>query len=374
MKNNKVKKIVLSLGLSLTAFSAAISGLAIKETQQPVLASADSSSYYSGISNTATGTTLLGSLRSLNGSKKTKTVGYSSMGTTASGSFKYTDYDTSNPNTLKKDSNGQTYGTVISSFYSGTKCTSFNREHTWPNSRGSGTSGPGADPFIIRPTLTSENSSRGNYFYGSEKSNEWDPASCGFEAARGESARVILYAATAWYKNGFSLSNNPGDATSLKTMGTLKFLIQWNKKYAPTDIEKQINNYLDSQGYGRNPFVDHPEWAEKIWNENGVVGSSTGGSDTPTVTTEYTLIDALADIDNASAYIVTPASDATTEYYGMTAMAKSDSLPWYIVGAMCNVTADKSKMGSTYENLAKYKFSKQSDGSYTIYNESAKLR
>ncbi|MCQ2772715.1 MAG: endonuclease, partial [Bacilli bacterium] len=117
---------------------------------------------------------------------------------------------------------------------------SCNREHTWPNSRGSGTSGPGADPFIIRPTLTSENSSRSNYFYGSEKSNEWDPASCGFEAARGESARVILYAATAWYKNGFSLSNNPGDATSLKTMGTLKFLIQWNKKYAPTDIEKVV--------------------------------------------------------------------------------------------------------------------------------------
>ena len=72
-----------------------------------------------------------------------------------------------------------------------------NREHTWPNSRGTGTSGPGADPFIIRPTLTSENSDRSNYFYGTRgKSNkEWAPASCGFEGARGESARVILYAA-----------------------------------------------------------------------------------------------------------------------------------------------------------------------------------
>ena len=43
-----------------------------------------------------------------------------------------------------------------------------NREHTWPNSRGTGTSGPGADPFIIRPTLTSENSDRGNNFYGTK--------------------------------------------------------------------------------------------------------------------------------------------------------------------------------------------------------------
>ena len=102
-----------------------------------------------------------------------------------------------------------------------------NREHTWPNSRGTGTDGPGADPFIIRPTLTSENTDRGNKFYGTG-SSEWDPASCGFEASRGESARVILYAATMYYKEGLSLSNNPGDSTSLKTMGTLSTLLAWN--------------------------------------------------------------------------------------------------------------------------------------------------
>lgn len=153
---------------------------------------------------------------------------------------------------------------------------SCNREHTWPNSRGSKKSGPGADPFIIRPTLSSENSSRGNYFYGISSSNEWDPASCGFEAARGESARVILYAATAYYKShGFELSNNPGDSASKKTMGTLKTLLEWNKKYAPTKIEKQINNYLYKNKYGRNPFVDHPEYANLIWNTSGIVTSET---------------------------------------------------------------------------------------------------
>ena len=150
-----------------------------------------------------------------------------------------------------------------------------NREHTWPNSRGSGKSGPGADPFIIRPTLKSENSDRSNYFYGTRgKSNkEWDPASCGFEAARGESARVILYAATMYYKShGFSLSNNPQDATSLKTMGILSNLLAWNTTYAPTPIEIQVNNYLSNNGYGRNPFVDHPEYASYIWNNNGLIG------------------------------------------------------------------------------------------------------
>ncbi len=154
-----------------------------------------------------------------------------------------------------------------------TTTASCNREHTWPKSRGTGKSGPGADPFIIRPTLTSENSSRGNSFYGIS-SGEWDPASCGFEAARGESARVILYAATAYYSSyKFELSNNPSDATSKKTMGTLKTLLEWNKKYEPTKIEKQINNYLSKNGYGRNPFVDHPEYANRIWNTSGVVSS-----------------------------------------------------------------------------------------------------
>ena len=64
-----------------------------------------------------------------------------------------------------------------------------------------------------------------------------------------------------YYKEGLSLSNNPNDSTNLKTMGTLSTLLAWNTTYAPTPIEIQINNYLSSNGYGRNPFVDHPEYA-----------------------------------------------------------------------------------------------------------------
>lgn len=149
---------------------------------------------------------------------------------------------------------------------------SCNREHTWPNSRGSGKSGPGADPFIIRPTLTSENSARGNSFYGTGASGTWDPASCGFEGARGEAARVILYAATAYYggSNNFELVDKDTDSTSNKTMGRLSTLLKWNRDYAPNAIEKQINNYLCKNGYGRNPFVDSPSFADAIWSDTGV--------------------------------------------------------------------------------------------------------
>jgi len=209
-------------------------------------------------------------------------------------------------------------------FYHSTKVTtttsSCNREHTWPDSRGGGTKQGGGniekDPFMLRPTLTSDNSSRGNKFYGLGL-NEWDPASCesGFYEARGEAARIIFYVATRYYaSNGVSLSNNPNDAGSLRTMGTLKYLIEWNNKYPPTTIEKQVNNYLSSQGYGRNPFVDHPEYANYIWSTSGLRTSPVnGGNVTPTssiapsnhveINYQYTLEDSLEDIDGAS-YII----------------------------------------------------------------------
>ena len=53
-------------------------------------------------------------------------------------------------------------------------------------------------------------------------------------------------------------------------MGTLKSLLEWNAKYPVTKMEKQINEYLYAEGYGRNPFVDHPEYANQIWDFNGI--------------------------------------------------------------------------------------------------------
>lgn len=243
-----------------------------------------------------------------------------------------------------------------------------NREHTWPNSRGSGKSGPGADPFIIRPTLSSENTDRGNLFYGIKGKNakEWDPASCGFEAARGESARVILYAATMYYKNGLSLSNNPKDSTSLKTMGTLSTLLAWNTTYAPTPIEIQINNYLSNNGYGRNPFVDHPEYASYIWDNNGLLGGEIP-PDPVDFTNGLDLNSSLNNLDGNEYVIASSDSDSSFSFFAMDHEAKSENLPWYIKPISALVNDDKSKLipdGNV--TLKYYKFIKQSDGNYYI--------
>ena len=168
-----------------------------------------------------------------------------------------------------------------------------NREHTWPDSRGGNLIE--TDPLVIRPTLNVDNSSRGNNFYGNEKSNEWDPGhySCkidgttvwrDYPGARGESARIILYAATRYKNKGLTLSNNPNDNKTLKTMGTLKTLLKWNREYAPSDFEKTVNNRYENMGYARNPFVDHPEYADFIWDDNGFRTSAyDGGAYVPPV-------------------------------------------------------------------------------------------
>ena len=246
-----------------------------------------------------------------------------------------------------------------------------NREHTWPNSRGSGKEGPGADPFIIRPTLTSENSDRSNYFYGSGGKNkkEWDPASCGFEASRGESARVILYAATMYYKEGLSLSNNPSDATSKKTMGTLSTLLAWNTTYAPTPIEIQINNYLSENGYGRNPFVDHPEYANYIWDRNGLIEGQI-----PPDPTEFTngldIESSLANLDGHEYVIASSESASSLSFFAMDNEAKANNLPWYIKPIDVSLNDDKTKMIPNNDATLKYyKFIKQSDGNYYIQNK-----
>src|SRR5574344_2033899 len=72
--------------------------------------------------------------------------------------------------------------------------------HSWPNSHGGNLIEN--DIHMTRPTIASENGSRGNSFYVEGKkdsSRGWDPAmeSFGKENYRGDSARIIFYGAIA---------------------------------------------------------------------------------------------------------------------------------------------------------------------------------
>lgn len=232
-------------------------------------------SYYSSISDSDSGTSLLSKLQSLNSSKRKKTMGYSTIGTDTGGAVIYTDYDLNN---TAKDSNGQTYGTKVASFYTKTAATSWNREHMWPNSHGG--NNVEADILHTRPTISSENSSRGNSFYVEGKNNSssgWDPYTAGYEEwCRGECARVILYCVVAY--PSFTLSDADSHSTSNSNkdnmMGNMNTLIKWHFNYLPNVYEKNRNDGAEYLQGNRNPFVDHPEYVARIWsNFNSTVSS-----------------------------------------------------------------------------------------------------
>ena len=188
----------------------------------------------------------------------------------------------SNNEVLKHSDASPTHPDEVVPFYHSEEdhTNSWNKEHTWPNSRGAGKSGPGADPHMLRPTYSSENSSRGNDFYGPEGNRQWDPASLGFEGARGEAARIIFYVSTRYHSRGLVLSNNPNDNWDvIKSMGTLRYLVEWNNKYPVTNSERRRNDYLEEEGFGRNPFIDNPDLANYIYDVNGLRTTPYHGGD-----------------------------------------------------------------------------------------------
>jgi len=161
----------------------------------------------------------------------------------------------------------------------------WNTEHTWPRSRGVGSSGPDdADCHMLRPTLSASNGERGNNPYGTS-SGEFDPNQQPGVHFRGEAARSCFYAATRY--NGTEtntvdlelVNGTPGTTT----MGDLAELLAWHYDEASNERERRRNHLLWSnvpadwydaqvnpssvtyhQG-NRNPFIDHPEYVWTIF-------------------------------------------------------------------------------------------------------------
>ncbi|HKM10026.1 MAG TPA: endonuclease [Bacilli bacterium] len=224
--------------------------------------------YYSSINDSVTGTSLLSALQSLNSSNRKKTIGYSSMGTSSANSpYAYTDY---NPNaSVQYDNRGQRYSTSLVSFYTKTPMTGYNKEHVWPNSRGGGA--VENDIHMPRPTISAENSNRGNSFYvegRATSNNGWDPKTAGYsEISRGESARIIFYCMVA--SSNLKLADVDNITSSgagyTTTMGKLSDMLKWNLQHGVTIYETNRNNGAQYLQGNRNPFIDHPEYACKIW-------------------------------------------------------------------------------------------------------------
>ena len=153
---------------------------------------------------------------------------------------------------------------------------SWNREHVWPQNLSNGcwgTSTAGTDILHIRPTYDSTNNKRSNYKYGnaSNASNltyngiVYGKLGTYFEpidSVKGDVARIIMYVWTTYVEH----YGNLPEITN--TFQSYDVMMQWHLSDAPDAMEGHRNDYSEtSKQKNRNPFVDHPEYAWKIFGD-----------------------------------------------------------------------------------------------------------
>ena len=177
--------------------------------------------------------------------------------------FKYTDCE-----------NG---GGKISSFYSGKLIgpdwdggSTWNREHTWPDSKGDASGNGENDIMMLRPTATSENSSRGNKAYG-ESSGYYNPnsESGGKYDLRGDVARIVLYTYVRWGCTNTGSKYNPNEITGTDgVIESIDVLLEWIEEDPVDTWELGRNDSVESITGTRNVFVDYPELSFVLFGED----------------------------------------------------------------------------------------------------------
>lgn len=147
----------------------------------------------------------------------------------------------------------------------------FNTEHTWPQSRGAETEPPKSDLFHLRATDVTINDKRANYPFGNVESNvQYERAGSKLgndksgtvvfevrDVYKGDIARGMLYFATCY--------GNPSDY--LNTQESV--LRQWCIADPVSSEEQQRNVDIEQWQKRRNPFIDHPEFLERIYSISG---------------------------------------------------------------------------------------------------------
>ena len=161
----------------------------------------------------------------------------------------------------------------------------WNREHTYPRSRGGYNSidlddaADGIDVFWtteadslrhgnsdahgLRAADGSENSARSNQNYGG---SEYNGPTANLGSFKGDVARSVLYMAVRY--NGLAVVNGFPTTNPIGQLGDLTTLLDWHRNDPPDDFEMNRNNVIFTWQFNRNPFIDQPDLVEYIWGTN----------------------------------------------------------------------------------------------------------
>lgn len=178
----------------------------------------------------------------------------------------------------------------------------YNREHSFPQSWFSQASPMVSDMFHIYPTDGKVNGIRSNYPFGevstatytslqgAKLGNNTTPGYSGivFEPIndyKGDLARSFFYMATryqnliaGWQNNGNANDVLAGNNTTVYDPWFTELLLKWHNQDPPSVKEINRNNAIFTYQNNRNPFVDSPQYVQRIWGTRLAVEPSIGAS------------------------------------------------------------------------------------------------
>ncbi len=261
----------------------------------------------------------------------------------------------------------------------------YNREHSFPKSWFNDSSPMYSDLFQVYPTDGYVNGKRSNFPYGevdvpdwiSENGSKLGPNSYpGYTGTvfepidefKGDLARTYFYMATCYENEIASWETNEehGDAVLDGTSYPcyedwfLQMLLDWHHQDPVSQREIDRNNEVyDIQG-NRNPFIDHPEWVDDIWNPSpDTEAPSIPQNLAVTATTENSISvswDASTDNEGVSSYIIyvngNPVGNTTETNYTITNLQSSTTYSICIVAQ--DDAGNVSECSSTIEAETNY--------------------
>jgi serine protease len=165
--------------------------------------------------------------------------------------------------------------------------TGWNREHVWPNSRGILNTGPDyADLHNLHVADMNVNAARGNLPFDNCESANGCTVPAHPEAGpdtglnsnffmppaihRGDIARTIFYMATRFDGRDpntlkMQITDCTGDVAAAYMMGRLTTLLEWHRLDPPSPRELFRNGVVCGFQGNRNPYVDFPALAGKVF-------------------------------------------------------------------------------------------------------------
>jgi endonuclease I len=147
----------------------------------------------------------------------------------------------------------------------------WNREHVYAKSLGTpdlGTSGPGADGHHLRAADGEMNNTRGSFPFTTGSGNAHVVSGTKFypgDEWKGDVARMMMYMYLRYPSQ--CIPTNVGDPT-ITFSGfdqMIDLFITWSEQDAVSDFERQRNEVIYQAQGNRNPFIDEPYFATRIW-------------------------------------------------------------------------------------------------------------